>query len=230
MAATEELRSLAQRNIDILLRSLDLRGVHLRADFDGFVEAVADLELFGARDKLFGEFRGDSLLQQDAAGGRAALAGGAECAPQRAVEREIEIGVVEDDLRVFAAHLERNLLEGGGGALRDQRAHRARAGEADGAHIGMLDQRRSRRRAGAADDVDHARRQARIDERLDEVVGGERRVGGGLDDAGVARDQRGKELPARNRHGEVPRRDEADHANRHAHAHGELVRQLAKGW
>ena len=41
----------------------------------------------------------------------------------------------------------------------------------------MLDQRRAGRRAGAANDVDHARRQARIDERLDQIVGRERRVG-----------------------------------------------------
>ena len=62
-------------------------------------------------------FVGDSLLQQDAAGGGAALAGGSEGSPERAVEREFEVGVVEDDLRVLAAHLERDGLEGGGGAL-----------------------------------------------------------------------------------------------------------------
>ena len=83
--------------------------------------------------------------------------------------------------------------------------------------------------AAAADEVDDAGREARIDERLDEVVDGERRIGSGLDDAGVACDQRGKELPRRNGHGEVPRGDEADHADGHADAHGELVLQLAGG-
>ena len=113
------LRAFALRDFDVFLRSFDLGGVDLRADFDGFVEAVADFELFGAGDEFLGELGGDSLLQQDAAGGGAALAGGSEGAPERAVEREIEVGVVENDLRVFAAHLERDLLEGGGGALRD---------------------------------------------------------------------------------------------------------------
>ena len=93
----------------------------------------------------------------------------------------------------------------------------------------MLDQRRARGGAGAADDIDHARRKAGIDQRLHEVVGGERRVGGRLDDAGVAGDEGGKELPAGDGHGEVPRRDEADDADGHAHAHGEFVRQLAGG-
>ncbi len=89
-------------------------------------------------------FVGDSLLQQDAAGGGAALAGGAEGAPQRAVEGEFEVGVVEDDLRVLAAHLERDRLEGGGGALGHMRTHFARAGEADGADVRVLDERVAR--------------------------------------------------------------------------------------
>ena len=51
---------------------------------------------------------------------------------------------------------------------------------------------------------------------------------GRLDDAGVAGDERGKELPAGDGHGEVPRRDEADDADGHADAHGEFV--LAARW
>ncbi len=140
-------RAFALCDLDVLLRGFDLGGVDLRADFDRFVEAVADFELFGAGDELRGELGGNSLLQQDAAGGGAALAGGAEGAPERAVEGEIEVGVVEDDLRVFAAHFERDLLEGGGGALRDKRADGAGAGEADGADVGMLDERRACRRS-----------------------------------------------------------------------------------
>ena len=80
---------------------------------------------FARCDELLGELRGDSLLQQDAAGGGAALAGGAERSPERAVEGEFEVGVVEDDLRVFAAHFEGDGLEGGGGAL-GRRASRLR--------------------------------------------------------------------------------------------------------
>ena len=108
----------------------------------------------------------------------------------------------------------------------DVRADFAGAGEADGADVGVLDERVAGGAAAAADDVDDARRQAGVDQRLHEVVDGERRVGGGLDDAGVAGDERGKELPAGDGHGEVPRRDEADDADGHADAHGELVLQL----
>ena len=39
----------------------------------------------------------------------------------------------------------------------------------------------------------------------------------------------GKSFQTGNGHGEVPRRDQADDAHRHAHAHGEFVLQLAGG-
>ena len=120
VAAAQQFRAFGQRNFDIARRGLDLIRVHLRADFDRFIEAVADLQLFRARDKSFGELGGNSLLQQDAARRRASLPRRPERAPQRAIKREIEIGVVEHDLRVLAAHLKRDLLEGGGSALRNQ--------------------------------------------------------------------------------------------------------------
>ena len=63
-------------------------------------------------------------------------------------------------------------------------------------------------------------------QRLDEIQGRERRVLRGLDYRGVAGDQRGEELPRRDRHGEVPGRDHGADAQRLADGHGELVGQL----
>ena len=122
MAAAQQGRALALGNLHIALRSFNLGGVHLRAHLDGLVKPIADLQLSGPFHQFFGELGGDAFLQQDAAGGCAALAGGAEGAPQRSFERQFEVGVVEHDLRVFAAHLQRNRLEGGRGALRHMRA------------------------------------------------------------------------------------------------------------
>ena len=107
------------------------------------------------------ELAGDALVHDDAAGGGAALAGGAERAPQRAVEREIEIRVVEHDHGVLAAHLQRAGLEAARQRLADDAPDFGRSGEGDGADLGMLDERRARLRAEAGDDVDHALRQAR---------------------------------------------------------------------
>src|SRR5580658_558987 len=228
-AAQEHLSAFALCDVDVASGRFNLLPIDLRADFDGFVEAVADFELAGAGDEPFSELGGDALLKKDAAGCGATLAGGSKCAPERAVEGEVEVGVVEDDLRVLATHLKRDLLEGGGGALGDERTDFTGTGEADGADAGVFDERRAGLRAEAGHDVDNAGRQAGFDERLDEVIGGERRVLGRLDDAGVAGDERGKELPTGDGHGEVPRRDEADHADGHADGHGELVWQLAGG-
>ena len=229
VAAGEQLCAFGEGDLDIFGRGFNLAGIDLGAYLDGFVESVADFEFLCAVDEAGGELGGNSLLEQDAAGGGAALAGGAEGSPERAVEGEIEVGVVHDDLRVFAAHFERDGLEGGGGALADERTDGAGAGKADGADVGVLDEGSADGRAGAGNDIDDAGREAGVDERMHEVVGGERRIGGGLDDAGVAGDEGREELPTGNGHGEVPGSDEADDADGHADAHGELVLQLAGG-
>ena len=54
------------------------------------------------------------------------------------------------------------------------------------------------------------------------------RVAGGLEDDRVAADEGGRDLPARDGDGEVPRRDRADDPDRHADAHLELVRHLRR--
>ena len=80
--------------------------------------------------------------------------------------------------------------------------------------------------SGAGNDVDDAGGQSGIEQRLDEVVGGERRVLRGLDDAGVAADDGGEQLPRGDGHGKIPRRDHAADAERLAHAHGKFIGQL----
>ena len=52
------------------------------------------------------------LWTTHAAGRGAALAGGSEAAPDRAVDRKIEVGVVHHHDDVLAAHLEMDVLEG----------------------------------------------------------------------------------------------------------------------
>ncbi len=76
--------------------------------------------------------------------------------------------------------------------------------------------------------IDHTLRHARVGERADEVERGKRRILGRFDDAGVAADEGWEDLPRRNRHREIPRRDHPADADRLAHGHGELVRQLGR--
>ena len=168
-------------------------------------------------------------MQDDAAGGGAALAGGAEGSPERAFNGEVEVGVVEDDHGVLSAHFQGTGLEVGGGGLSDDAADLGGSGKGDGADAGMGDDGRAGVGSEAGDDVDDSGGQAGVDEALDEVVGGERSVFGGLDDAGVAADECGEELPRGDGHGEVPGGDHAADADRHADGHGELGFQFRWG-
>ena len=94
--------------------------------------AVAELQrLARASTSLRHELVVDPVLQDQAARGRAALAGGAERAPEHAVEREVEVGVVQHDLRVLAAHLERQALVHAPAGLADDAARLGGAGERD---------------------------------------------------------------------------------------------------
>ncbi len=76
-----------------------------------------------------------------------------------------------------------------------------------------IDERAAEFPARSGDEVDHAFRHAGLVKRFDDAPGAERRDGSGLDDDGVAADQRGRHLPGGNGDGEVPGRDEADHAD-----------------
>ena len=71
-------------------------------------------------------------------------------------------------------------------------------------------------------------RQPALDEQLHEADEAGRRVGRGLDDGRVAADQRREQLPGRDGDREVPRRDDADHADRPADGHRELVGHLGR--
>ena len=75
-------------------------------------------------------------------------------------------------------------------------------------------QRRADLVAAAGDQVDDALRDAGLLEHLDEVQRRQRRLRRRLEDDGVAADQRRDDLPRRDRHREIPRRD--DRARRRA--------------
>jgi len=87
----------------------------------------------------------------------------------------------------------------------------------------VFDERRASIGAVSGDDVDDACGDASVRQGLHEVVGGERGVFGGLDDAGITGDKSREELPRGNGHGEVPGGDHADYAEGHANGHCEFV-------
>ena len=158
----------------------------------------------------------------------ASLPGGAERSPERAVHRELHIGVVEHHDGVLAAELERALLEHPAAGLGHDPPGVDASREVDRSDVGMRDERRSRLLAEAEHDVDHADREPRVLERFDEPQRAQRRVLGRLDHHRIAGHDRREDLPGRDGDREVPRRDAADDAERLAHGHRPLVAQLAR--
>src|SRR5437867_12985217 len=82
--------------------------------------------------------------------------------------------------------------------------------------------------ARAEHEVEHALRQTRLFENLDETDREQRGVRRRLEDNGIAEDERRHDLPGRDREGEVPRSDGRDYADGAPRAHGPLVGELRR--
>ncbi|MNX90314.1 hypothetical protein D3C86_1223590 [compost metagenome] len=108
---------------------------------------------------------------------------------------------------------------GGGGHLA---AGRHGAGERDLGHFGVVDQKRAGV-AVALDDVEQALWQAGFDEDFGNLQRAERRVFRGLEDHGIAGDQRGRGLPAGDLLRIVPGADADADAERHTLGIGEIA-------
>ena len=223
MAAREQLGAFSPANFDVAEIGLELLLIDGGSHLHGFVEAVTDLQLLRAVHVAFDELAVDAFLHDDAAGGGAALAGSAEASPESAFDGEVKVGVVEDDHGILPPEFERAMLEALSGDAAHDATNCGRAGQRDGAHVAMLGERRPYLRAEAGHDVDDAFGKSGIDQRANQVEGRQRRVLRGLDDAGVAADDGGQQLPRGDRHGKIPGRDHAADADGLPHRHRELV-------
>src|SRR5690606_7375585 len=70
---------------------------------DALVQRIADFQRPGTLQQLVAHRRQDAFVDDDVAGARAPLAGGAERRPEGALPGEIQVGVGQDHERVFAA-------------------------------------------------------------------------------------------------------------------------------
>ena len=194
-------------------------------------DRVADRRRAQPLGQLGDELVVDRLVHDRGAQRRAALARGAEAAEQRALDREVEVGVVHDDHRVLAAELQARRLEVAAAELADLAADRARAGEAD-----LVDQPSSSACSRPAnvsapdglDDVQHAAgHAARVEQPRQRVAqrGGVLRR---LPDDGVAAQDRRDEVPGRHGDREVAGGDDRRHADRDAEGEELLVGHLRR--
>ena len=155
----------------------------------------------------------DAFGDDQARGRRAALAGGEEAAVQRRVHRDVQVGVVEHDHRILAAHLQLELGHARDAGLRDALAGGHRAGEADRVDALVVQQHLAHFGAAAHHQVEHARRQARAVQDVGDGPGAAGHQIGRLEHHGVAVGQGRGDLPGGDRDGEVPGRDQAHDAH-----------------
>src|SRR5215207_8865796 len=117
-AAGAVMRLAAHRNggavllcdVEIAADFCEMPLVDQRPDLGGGIKRVADLQRLDPGGQLLDEFSGNAVLNQQPAGGGAALAIERVDHEHHRIQRPVEIGVVEYDDGVLAAELEMNAL------------------------------------------------------------------------------------------------------------------------
>ena len=210
------MRAFLLADLDIVEVLLELAGIDHRPDLGVLGNRVADLEVADPLGQRRDELVVDALGDDQARGRRAALAGRIEGALRRGLDRHLEVGVIEHDGRVLAAHFELELAHHLDAGFRHAAAGADRAGEGLRRDIAALEHGLADHRALAHHEVQHALGQPVAMEDFDDRPRAARHEVGRLEHHGVAVAERRRDLPGRDGDREVPRRDDADNANRFA--------------
>ena len=157
------------------------------------------------------------IAGHDRAGGCRAVLPGVDQRPcHRAVDRGVEVSVVEHHERRLAAEFELGAMAVNSGGRHDFSAHRGGSGEGDDVDAPVAGQRCAGIGPGAGDDVEHPVGQAGLTGEAGQSERGQRGEFGGLDHHRAAGRQRRDDLPHRHLQRIVPRGDGGDHAHRFA--------------
>src|SRR5215813_883753 len=227
-SAQLKLCPFAFADLNILRAGFNLLLVDLRSHVHGFIKAAAYLQPLRAIHQPVGKLAVQAFLNDNAAGRRAALSRGAKSPPEHAVNGQVEVGILQNNDGVLAAHLQRARLKAARRCLTNHASNFAGAGKGNGPNVGAFYDRRSRFRSEACYHIHNAFGQPGIHQGLDQVKSGEWRVFSRLDNTGIAANQSGKQLPGRNGHGEVPWADHPADPMWCADGHGKFVRQLGR--
>ena len=149
LAAGQHFGALCHRVVDQLDHLVAAFFVDQRAERDALVEAVAHLERRHLVGELFGEFVVHLLVHIEAVRRRAGLAHVAHLGDHRALDRGVDVGVLEHDERRVAAQFHRGLDDIVGGLMQQLAADLGRAGERHHAHARIV-QHRATHLAGAS--------------------------------------------------------------------------------
>src|SRR6185503_18455893 len=213
-AAGHQLRAFLLADADVFEVLPELRLVDDRTDVGAGRQRVVDLELRQPVRKRANEAVVNARPDDQSRRGRAALPGRKESAVDRAVDRHPQVGVVQNDQRILAAHFELQLghaLDRLGG---DRVARRDRAGEADAVDAPIVDHRLADDAAASHHQVEDAFGHAGVDDDLGQRPGRAWDELGRLEHDAVAVGERRRDLPRGDRNRKIPRRDDADDAYR----------------
>ena len=217
LAAREDAAALGAAALDrgqhVLHRALVDEGADLRLG----IRRVADAAGRDPRQERVAKRLVDVLLDEDPPRRRALLARRPECAGVGRLDGPVELRVRRHDERVVPSELELDAASARRRLVADGVTDGNRPREGDRADVGVGDQLGADGRAGPGQHVEDAGREAGLGEALGDVETGARCLVAELEDDRVAVDEGGCELPHRDRDREVPRRDEADDAERPAH-------------
>src|SRR5688572_9180859 len=159
-ASGEDLRAARLRVVDVVLDDLDLlresHRAHVYARLD-IARVRALTQRAGLFDDAASEIISDGVFDVNAFDRYADLARIGERPPYRRVGRALDVGVAQNDHRIFAAEFETHRNQPLRRALGDRLAGARAAGERD--HIGFVNQRPPRL-AVAVDDLQNVRRRA----------------------------------------------------------------------
>ena len=194
------------------------QGAHLGL----LVERVADADVLRALHDPCGELVGNVGVHQQPGAGVAALALVEVGAEDDLLQRGVEVGVGEDDLRVLAAQLEADLLEILGGCQGDHPADSGGAGE--GGHLGAGMTRQPGAHVPAAvNQVHGSGRQSFFVQELHEPGGCAGCEVARLHHGGAADGQGERQFLGDDQQREVPWGDHPDDADRLFDGDGEVV-------
>ena len=213
LAAGQHLGALAAGILDVALDLVDRGGLDQRPLLDARVEALADLEALHRLGEPRRELVVDLLLHVDAVGAHAGLAAVAELARDRALDRGVEVGVVEDDQRRVPAELHAHLLDGVGARLEEELPTSVEPVN-DSLRTRSLPVSSPPTSGAAGDHIEYALGNAGA---LGQLGKRQRRIRGearGLGHHGAARRERRRALPRDHGVREVPGRDRGTHPDR----------------
>ena len=204
LALEGDLSTIGDRAGQLLFNVSFLAAVDHGSDFDAFIAAVSDFDLFGEFYEAITESIGDLRLHVDTLGADTHLTGIAERVGRSELGGGFDVGVIENDQRILAAEFEDDSLQTAAGTLEDVSTRGSRASEGDEIHIRI-------HQSFPLFSISMHHLQNVFWEK------GHQQVGIGLGDKGsflrrleddaVARHESRHDGPVRHRHWKVPRRD-----------------------